>query len=145
MIRYISWPKSFRGILSRKNVSALIKNICKDHNVIINEHSIIVCDDPMIINQNLAFLNHDYPTDNICINFSDDSFVLESESYLGIDEIRRNAIAYNVSFEEEFLRVVIHSTLHLCGYKDGKKSEKKLMTLKENEYLIKCFTWNEKR
>jgi len=33
------------------------------------------------------------------------------------------------------LRVVVHGTLHLCGYKDKSDSEAKLMRQKEDESL----------
>jgi rRNA maturation RNase YbeY len=35
----------------------------------------------------------------------------------------------------EIHRVIIHGILHLCGYLDHSKEEKKLMTEKEEQYL----------
>jgi probable rRNA maturation factor len=57
------------------------------------------------------------------------------EIYISIDRVRDNAARYNSSIKTELLRVIFHSSLHLCGYKDKTLAQKKEMTLKEDYYL----------
>jgi probable rRNA maturation factor len=44
-----------------------------------------------------------------------------------------------VSFKEELHRVIFHGVLHLCGYKDKKPVEQKVMRKMEAEWLGKYF------
>lgn len=54
---------------------------------------------------------------------------------ISADRILENAQIFKVSFEREFLRVVAHGVLHLCGYKDKSDEDAKVMRQKENESL----------
>ena len=49
--------------------------------------------------------------------------------------IIENSKNYNVTFEQELARVIIHSLLHLMGYRDDKPRNKKQMTALQNFYL----------
>jgi rRNA maturation RNase YbeY len=40
---------------------------------------------------------------------------------------------FNVSFDEELLRVIVHGILHYCGYKDKSDNDEVLMRSKEDE------------
>jgi len=55
--------------------------------------------------------------------------------YISLDRVKENALLLNNKFTEELLRVIFHGALHLCGYKDKKQSESKLMREKENFYI----------
>jgi rRNA maturation RNase YbeY len=46
---------------------------------------------------------------------------------------------YKVSFDEEVLRLAVHGALHLMGYKDKPKKNKKKMTKREDFYIAKIF------
>ena len=47
-----------------------------------------------------------------------------------------NAQEFNVAFEEELHRVIIHGILHLLGQQDHSPKEEKQMRKKENEALL---------
>ena len=55
--------------------------------------------------------------------------------FISIERITENAATYNVSFEKELHRVMVHGLLHLLGYKDKKPADKAQMTGKEDYYL----------
>jgi len=95
--------------------------------------NIIFCSDEYLLNVNREYLNHDYYTDIITFDYSED--VIQSDIYISIDRIAENAISNSVSFENEIYRILLHGVLHLCGYKDKTIEEKKQMTIKEDEYL----------
>ena len=49
-----------------------------------------------------------------------------------IPQVRRQAKEYKVSFQEEFLRIVIHGVLHLVGHDHIKKADaRKMFSLQE--------------
>ena len=52
-----------------------------------------------------------------------------------IIDIVDNANDFNVDFNEELRRVLVHGVLHYCGYKDKTEEDAKLMRQKENHYL----------
>ena len=54
---------------------------------------------------------------------------------MSIDTIRRNALNYKSGLQEELLRVMIHGVLHLCGYRDGRKEERKRMFSRQEKKL----------
>lgn len=96
--------------------------------------SYIFCDDEYMLTQNQAFLNHDTYTDIITF---DDCFgdVVAGSILISLDRVKENADKFGKTFENELLRVVVHGTLHLCGYKDKTDDEAKVMRQKEDESL----------
>lgn len=94
----------------------------------------IFCTDDYLLNINRQFLQHDYFTDIITFNLSENNNLI-GEIYISIDRVRDNAGTLNLSFENELIRVVFHGALHLCGYKDKTKSEIKQMRNQEAYYI----------
>ena len=94
----------------------------------------IFCDDDYMLERNVAFLNHDTYTDIITFDECVGNIVAGS-ILISLDRVGENAGAFGKSFENEFLRVLVHGTLHLCGYKDKTEEEAKTMRQKEDESL----------
>jgi rRNA maturation RNase YbeY len=96
--------------------------------------SYIFCDDEYMLVRNQSFLNHDTYTDIITF---DDCFgdVVSGSILISLDRVGENAAKFGKTFENEFLRVLVHGTLHLCGYKDKTDEEAKIMRQKEDESL----------
>jgi len=84
---------------------------------------------------NKQFLNHPDYTDILTFPLSDKNQPIEGEIYISIDRIKYNSLIFNTSFKSEFLRVVFHGALHLCGYNDHSSQEIKKMRERENHYL----------
>ncbi len=98
----------------------------------------IFCSDKRLLEINQQFLRHDYYTDIITFDFSETD-ATQAEIYISIDRVKDNAKTESVSFKSELHRVIFHGALHLCGYKDKKKGERKIMREKEGLYLSKYF------
>ncbi len=95
----------------------------------------IFCSDQHLLQMNRDFLQHDYYTDIITFALTGKDEPVVAEIYISIDRVKDNAKELGISFKEEILRVIFHGALHLCGYKDKKKSEITLMRSKEDQYL----------
>ena len=96
--------------------------------------SIIFCSDNYILDVNLKYLNHDYFTDIITFDYCDKD-ILSGDLFISVDSVRENAIFFEVDFEEELRRVIVHGLLHLIGYDDHTEEEQKIMREKENYYI----------
>lgn len=97
----------------------------------------IFCDDEFILEINKQYLNHDYYTDIISFDYSVGN-ELHGDVFISIERVQENAEDFNVTFEEELKRVIIHGILHYCGYKDKSEDEEVVMRNKEDE-KIKLF------
>ncbi|HHE07342.1 MAG TPA: rRNA maturation RNase YbeY [Chlorobaculum parvum] len=94
----------------------------------------IYCGNKMIRRINRNFLNHDYVTDTITFGYNEGE-VVEGEFYISLDVIESNARRFGVMFEDELLRVTIHSALHLMGYDDETPQLRIAMSQREDYYL----------
>ncbi|WGK65820.1 rRNA maturation RNase YbeY [Croceiramulus getboli] len=94
----------------------------------------VFCSDEYLHAINLKFLDHDTLTDIITFDYTHGD-VLSGEIYISTDRVAENAEAFKASFAEELHRVMIHGVLHLIGYTDSTKEERKRMRLKEDHYL----------
>jgi len=96
---------------------------------------IIFCTDNYLLSLNKEFLKHNYFTDTMSFLLSNLNDPIIGELYLSIDRIRANAKDLKIFYQNELLRVIIHSCLHLCGYLDSPKSRAIKMESIQEEYL----------
>lgn len=120
----------------RRKVSRWIGDTIAEEGKKRGEISIIFCSDAYLLAINKKHLNHDYFTDIITFDY-DEGDVVSGDLFISVNTVRVNASEFNVTFEQELHRVIIHGVLHLCGYKDKTDPEAKLMRAKENHYLGK--------
>jgi probable rRNA maturation factor len=100
----------------------------------LEEISYIFCNDEYLLKLNEEYLDHDTYTDIITFDYSVGK-ILQGDIYISTERVEENAREYNVSFEEELRRVLIHGILHLAGYKDKTEEESSLMRKKEEEKM----------
>jgi rRNA maturation RNase YbeY len=91
----------------------------------------VFCNDDELLEINLKHLNHNTLTDIITFDYREGN-VIHSDIFISIERVKENAAKFNVTFEDELHRVLIHGILHLCGYKDKSKIDSELMRKKEN-------------
>jgi rRNA maturation RNase YbeY len=101
----------------------------------LNSLNYIFCSDEYLLNMNREHLDHDYYTDIITFDTSDDAKLIEGEIYISIERVNENAATNQVKEEEELRRVMVHGVLHLLGYKDESDMEKEKIRDKEDYYL----------
>lgn len=100
----------------------------------VEEISYIFCDDDYLHKINVQYLDHDTYTDIISFDNSLGN-ILGGDIFISTERVVENSREYNVSFEEELRRVMVHGVLHFCGYKDKSESDAALMRQKENEKM----------
>ncbi|MEF3078216.1 rRNA maturation RNase YbeY [Winogradskyella poriferorum] len=98
------------------------------------ELNYIFCSDDYLHKINVDFLNHDTLTDIISFDYSVGK-ELHGDIYISVERVEDNAKDFDVTFEDELARVMIHGILHYCGYKDKSEEDAKLMRSKEDYYL----------
>lgn len=109
-------------------------NVCEVEGKSLGDVSLIFCSDEHLLQMNKEYLDHDYYTDIITFDYTEDTLV-SGDLFISIDRVLDNANQFNVAFQDELHRVCVHGLLHLCGYKDKSDSEELLMRSKENQML----------
>ena len=130
-------PRCERGFL---------KQLITDESGRVGDINIIFCSDKYLLEINRKYLNHDYYTDVITFDTSEDPECkkISGDIFISIDTVRSNSEHYGVSFEEELSRVMAHGLLHLVGYDDCDEESKFKMREKEDSFLrLKGFLKNE--
>lgn len=94
----------------------------------------VFCDDEYLHKLNVEFLKHDTLTDIISFDYSIGK-IIQGDIFISVERVVDNAKDFDVSFEDELQRVIIHGVLHYCGYKDKTEEDAKVMRNKENHYL----------
>jgi len=117
-----------------EGLSKWISDCIRSENCKEGDINYIFCDDAYLHKLNVEFLDHDTLTDIISFDYSVGK-QLHGDIFISIDRVRENAENYEVKFDDEIQRVVIHGVLHYCGYKDKEEADKKEMRQKENHYL----------
>lgn len=141
----------------------IIESLSKE-NKVPGDINFIFCDDAYLFELNKKYLNHNTLTDIITFDYSQQenpksqisnpkfghpepvegqnpkSQILNPKSisgdiFISIERVKENAKKFNVDFDTELHRVIIHGILHLAGYKDKTKEAKTLMTQKEDFYI----------
>jgi len=114
-----------------------INRLSLDYGVMFGDVSLVFCSDSYILDVNKTYLDHDYLTDIITFDYSENG-LLSGDLIISLDTVRSNSEFYGVSFFEEIHRVLIHGLLHLCGLNDKSDQDIKMMRERENQYLAIC-------
>jgi len=125
----VKFPK-----IKRREISTWIKSVAASHNKKIGEIAYIFCSDKKILEINRQYLHHDYYTDIITFDYSEED-VISGDLFISLDTVHSNAEKFNTNYTEELCRVIIHGILHLCGFNDKTAEDEKVMREKENEAL----------
>lgn len=131
------------GKIARKKLSSFLRDIVSQYRPEVKKLNLtyIFCSDEYLLGINQQFLNHDTYTDIITFDLSEKQTELIGEIYISIERTADNATRFKVPPQQELHRVIFHGALHLCGFKDKKPADKKIMSAKEDECLS---AWNER-
>jgi rRNA maturation RNase YbeY len=120
--------------LRRREVSAWIRAVAAEYGKSIGDIAYIFCDDEKILEVNREYLNHDYYTDIITFDYTEENRI-SGDLFISLDTVRSNAEEQGCEYMEELFRVIIHGILHLCGIDDKGPGEREIMEAAENKAL----------
>jgi len=111
-----------------------IQNCIQKEGFELGEINYIFCDDTYLHKMNVEFLQHDTLTDIISFDYTLGKLI-GGDIFISIERVKENAKEFNVLFENELNRVIIHGVLHYMKYKDKTDEDKQIMRSKENDSL----------
>jgi len=120
--------------IKKRTVSNWIKDVTAGYGYKIGEISYIFCSDEKILEINKEYLKHDYYTDIITFDYTEDQ-TISGDLFISLDTVKTNAEKFNTTYKEELHRTLIHGILHLCGINDKGPGEREIMEKEENKAL----------
>lgn len=103
--------------ISLLQVEKIVHSVCRKEKVKTGRFSFVFLGDAKIRIMNKKFLGHNVVTDVITFPLENES--IDAEIYINIQQAKRQARQYNVSFLNEVHRLIVHGVLHGLGYKDS--------------------------
>jgi rRNA maturation RNase YbeY len=122
---------------NEEQLSSWISAVILSENKKEGDINYIFCDDEYLLNLNEQYLDHDTLTDIISFDYSVGN-ELHGDIFISVERVQDNAKDFDVTFDEELKRVLVHGILHYCGYKDKSETDEQVMRQKEDE-KIKMF------
>ena len=112
----------------------VLPQLISDEKKEVGEISIIFTNDEHLLSINQDYLKHDYFTDIITFDYSNDQYI-SGDLFISLERVGENAKHFEKDFFNELCRVVFHGVLHLCAYNDKTESEISIMRSKEEFYI----------
>ncbi|GET27212.1 rRNA maturation RNase YbeY [Prolixibacter sp. NT017] len=117
--------------LDTERVKKWLVFVANKHKKEIGELSYIFCSDSYLLDVNRQYLSHDYLTDIITFDYTAGDTV-SGDVFISTERVADNATEFNVSYDEELLRVLAHGILHLIGFNDKNENDQEIMTQQED-------------
>lgn len=119
----------------RQRLKAFLSKLLYKYGKEIVHLNYVFCSDPALRKINKEHLGHDYFTDIVTFDLSENPGKLQAEIYISVDRVRDNARTYHTTLRNELHRVIFHGALHLCGFRDKTKQERVKMQAMENQCI----------
>lgn len=135
MIQFFNEDVDFK-IPNPRKTKTWLKDIIESEGFELNQLNYIFCSDEYLLGVNQQYLNHDFYTDIITFDNSEEiEGIVEGDIFISIDRVKENAEQLSKTFKEELLRVLAHGVLHLVGYDDHEDEDELIMRQKEDTYI----------
>ena len=132
---YINTEKGIS--VNKKLIHKFILELTKDYELGVYNLEYNFVSVSTMIDINKRYLNHNYDTDIITFDYSDEKNILDGEIFISLTEAAANSKKYRVTVDNELLRLLIHGILHMIGYDDATTAKRKVMKKIENKMVIK--------
>lgn len=120
--------------IRRRDTSAWVRAVAASYGKRVGDIAYIFCDDEKILEVNRQYLQHDYYTDIITFDYTEDDRI-SGDLFISLDTVRSNAEQQGADYDTELHRVIIHGILHLVGINDKAPGERKVMEAAEDKAL----------
>ena len=135
LINFFSEQINF-NLHEEEQIRIWINKMAETHDKNITTINYIFCSDKYLLKINQKYLNHDDYTDIITFNNSDNLNEIEGDIFISVERVKDNAHKAQQNFNDELRRVIIHGLLHLIGFNDSNKEERKIIRKKEDNCLF---------
>ena len=125
------------GLKDKRKLSSFLDGLVNRHLDKVKKITLnyIFCTDAFLLEMNQQYLNHNTLTDIITFDLSESVSELIGEIYVSVERVKENAVKFETTYPDELHRVIFHGALHLCGFKDKKEADQKIMRQMENSCL----------
>lgn len=120
--------------MKRRKITNWIKAVAEGYRKKTGDIAFIFCSDEKILEINNQYLQHDYYTDIITFDYSEND-TISGDLFISLDTVKSNANQFGTDYNTELNRIIIHGVLHLCGINDKAPGEREHMTECENKAL----------
>ena len=94
----------------------------------------MMCSDKLLLETNQKYLNHDYYTDIITFDYTEEGKI-SGDLMISYERVKENAKKEKVGVQDELRRVMAHGVLHLLGFRDKSERESAEMRAQEDAAL----------
>lgn len=129
---YFFYDKIKFRVKGSGEIKKFLGKVISEENKTPGDLNFIFTSDEVLLSINKEFLKHNYLTDVIAFDYSKKD-CLNGEVYISVDALRRNSRLFSEKFSDELVRVMIHGTLHLCGYLDDNKEQRDKMFRRQEQ------------
>lgn len=119
----------------KRNLRRSLEKLISEKNLQTGNINIIFCSDRFLKRYNKEYLKHDYFTDVIAFDLSEDPLEVSGDIFASIERIRENSRRFRVRVQEEIARIVCHGVLHLMGMEDSTSELRDQMRKEENRFI----------
>lgn len=121
-------------INNEAKITSWINSFCQKEGFTIDSLVFAFFNDEDLKSLNIKFLNHDYYTDVISFDESNNNLI-KGNIAISVDRVKDNSNTFSSLFDDELKRVIIHGVLHFMGFNDKTDDEKSLIRKKEDSAL----------
>ena len=120
--------------IKKRPTTAWIRSVAAIYGKKVGDVNYIFCNDERILEVNREYLQHDYYTDIITFDYTEDG-TISGDLFISLDTVKTNSEQFATEYDEELHRTIIHGILHLCGINDKGPGEREIMEAAENKAL----------
>ena len=122
-------------VLDYKKIKRWLSLLINEHSFTLIEVNYILCSDEYLLGVNREYLDHDYYTDIITFDNSEEEEKIEGDIFVSMDRVIDNSKELETNQLDETIRVLAHGLLHLCGFKDKTEEDASEMRNQEDKAI----------
>jgi rRNA maturation RNase YbeY len=115
---HVKTTRPWRGVRRRALVNAALVTLARAAPAVRGDVTVVLTTDRAIRALNRKFRGHDRPTDVLSFDLGSGLDAAEpfGDIVISVETARRQAREYDAPLQTEMVRLLVHGTLHLCGY-----------------------------
>ncbi|HEY7981709.1 MAG TPA: rRNA maturation RNase YbeY [Candidatus Eremiobacteraceae bacterium] len=122
---HVKSVRPWRGLRRGALINAALVTLARAAPAVRGDITVVLTNDRAIRALNRKYRGHDRPTDVLSFDIGDGLDAAEpfGDVVISVETARRQAREYDAPLETEVVRLLVHGTLHLCGYDHHERRE----------------------